>query len=649
VVISVGQSSAQVVVTPIDDGVLGEGDETVIATLSPNAAYNVGAPNSATVTIIDNMTLPTVTITATDDTATEQGPTTGMFTVSRSGGTSSALTVNYTVGGTATAGSDYQSLSGSVVISVGQSSAQVVVTPIDDGVLGEGDETVIATLSPNAAYTVGAPNSATVTIIDNSGNNTAPGSLIWAKRAGGASTGDAGLSTAVDGLGNIYATGIIRGSVTFGQGEANQTTLTSAGGDDMFVAKYDSTGALQWAKSAGGTGLDRGLSIAADGSGNIYVSGLFNGSATFGLGEVNETTLTSAGGNDIFVAQYDSSGALLWVNRAGGTGSDQGLSIAVNGFGNIYVTGLFNGSATFGQGQTNQTTLASAGSDDIFVAQFDSSGTLQWVNRAGGAGSDQGVSVTADGAGNSYLTGFFSGSATFAQGQANQTTLTTAGDRDIFVAKYDSIGTLMWAKRSGGSGTDRGFTITVDGSGNSYLSGLFNGSATFGQGQPNQTTLTSLGLDDIFVAQYDSSGVLQWVKGAGGTGSDGGVGIAVDGSGNSYLTGWFNGITHPGTATFGSGEPNETTLTSAGDRDIFVVKFDSTGLLQWATRAGAGGKSTDQGMGIAVDGSGGVYTIGYFGDNVAAASATFGQGETNQTTLTSAGGTDIFVAKYAGN
>jgi Glucodextranase, domain B/Beta-propeller repeat len=485
--------------------------------------------------------------------------------------------------------------------------------------------------------------------VNNNNSNGLPGSLLWAKRAGGTSTGEAATGTAVDGLGNVFVTGIIQGSATFGLGEVNETTLTSAGGDDIFVALYGSNGSLQWAKRAGGTGLDRGVGIAVDGSGNSYVTGVFNGSATFGLGEVNETTLTSAGGDDIFVAQYDSSGTLQWAKRAGGSGTDRGVSIAVDGSGYASVTGWFNGSATFGQGQASQATLTAAGSDEIFIAQYDSSGMLQWARRAGGSGLDQGAGIAVDSAGNVYVTGFFNGSATFAPGQANQTTLTTAGDRDLFVAKYDFIGTLVWARRSGGTGADRGFSIAVDGSGNSYVTGLFNGTATFGPGQPNQTTLSSAGLDDIFVARYDSNGTLQWVKRAGGTGSDGGLGIMVDGSGNSYLTGFFNGITHPGTATFGLGEPNQTTLTSAGDRDIFVVKYDFNGMLQWATRAGAGGPSTDQGMAIAVDGSGAVYAIGYFGDNAVGASATFGQGETNETTLTSAGGTDIFLAKYAGN
>ena len=481
-------------------------------------------------TIVDNNNVPTVTMSATGDTATEQGPTPGMFTVSRSGSTSSALTVNYTVGGTATSGSDYQSLSGSVVIPAGQSSAPIVVTPIDDGILGEGNETVVVTLTADAAYAVGAQNSGTVTIVDNDPANVTAGSLLWATQSGGPGL-DRAWAIAQDGLGNSFVTGFFNGTATFGLGEANETALASGGGDDMFVAQYDASGLLQWAKRAGGTGSDRGLGIAVDGSGNSYVTGLINGSATFGQGEVNQTTLNSAGIDDIFVAKYDSAGLLQWVRRAGGTGSDQGISIAVDGS-DTYLTGFFSGTATFGQGQTNQTTLSSAGIDDIFVAKYDSAGVLQWVRRAGGTGSDQGVGIVVDGSGHSYLTGFFSGTATFAQGQANQTTLVSAGDRDVFVAQYDSIGTLVWAKRSGGPFTDRGYYIAVDGSGNSYVTGIFNNSATFGKGEANQTTLTSAGLDDIFVAKHDASGLLQWVKRAGGAGSDGGL-----------VLGWMGSVT----------------------------------------------------------------------------------------------------------
>jgi len=463
--------------------------------------------------------------------------------------------------------------------------------------------------------------------------------LVWAKRAGGAGTGDAGTAVAVDGSGNIYVTGTFQGTATFGLGEANQTALVSAGSDDIFLARYDSNGLLQWAKRAGGSGLDRGASIAVDGSGDIYVTGFFQGTATFGVGEANQTALTSAGSDDIFLAQYDSTGTLQWAKRAGGTGLDRGAGIAVDDLGNSYVTGWFNGTATFGLGEANQTALVSAGSDDIFIAQYDSTGLLQWAGRAGSTGQDQGVGIAVDGGGNSYLTGYFNGAAVFGPGQASQTTLVSAGDRDPFVAQYDSSGLLQWVKRAGGTGADRSFSITVDESGNVYVSGLFQGTATFGLGEANQTALTSAGSDDIFVAQYDSTGLLQWAKRAGGTGSDGGLGIAVDGLGNSYVTGWFSSA-----ATFGLGEANQTALTSAGGRDIFVAQYDADGLLQWAKRAGSGATGGDQGMGIAVDGFGNSYMPGYFN-----ATATFGQGEANETMLTSAGGADIFVAKYAGN
>jgi len=176
VTISAGSSTGTITVTPINDTVV-ESDETVIVTLSANAAYSIGSPNSATVTIIsDDVGLSTVTIAATDNTATEAGPTTGTFTVSRTGSTSGALTVNYTVSGTATSGSDYNALSGSVTIPAGSSTATITVTPIND-TLVESDETVIVTLSANAAYSIGSPSSATVTIIS---DDPVPGEQISA-------------------------------------------------------------------------------------------------------------------------------------------------------------------------------------------------------------------------------------------------------------------------------------------------------------------------------------------------------------------------------------------------------------------------------------------------------------------------------------
>ena len=624
--IAAGQSTGVITVTPIDD-LLVEGSETVVVTLIADATYNIGAQNSATVTITDNDVLPTVTIAATTPTASETGPTTGVFTVSRAGSTL-ALTVNYTVSGTATPGIDYLTLAGSVVIPVGHSSATITVTPVVDSQI-ESNETVVVTLSANAAYTIGSPASATVTITD---GIVQGGNLIWAKRAGGVGGEEIG-GVAADSSGNVYVVGNFSGSAVFGSGELNETTLVSAGGDDIFIAKYNSSGNLIWAKRAGGNSDDDGSGgIAVDNSGNVFVTGNFFGSAVFAPGEANQTTLISAGGYDFFVARYDSNGNLMWVKRAGGTGDEDGDHIAVDNLGDVYVTGNFSGSAIFGSGEPNQVTLVSAGLEDIFLAKYDTSGNLVWARRAGGTSDDSGEGVTTDGSGNIYIVGDFSDAASFGSGEATQTTLVSAGEGDVFIAKYDPSGSLLWAKRAGGTGDDAGGNVGMDGSGNSYVTGGFSGSAVFGSGEANQTTLVSRGGNDIFIAKFNPSGNLVWAKRAGGTGDDGDDSneIVVDPSGNSYVAGFFSG-----SAVFGLGEANETTLVSAGLEDMFLAKYDTSGNLVWAKRAG--GTGFDTGIAIARDNSGNIYVAGDF-----SASATFGLGELNQTTFMSADSEDTF-------
>ncbi|MET3542304.1 Tfp pilus assembly major pilin PilA, partial [Pontibacter aydingkolensis] len=425
------------------------------------------------------------------------------------------------------------------------------------------------------------------------------GTLVWAKQAGNTNS-DYGRGIAVDGQGNAYVTGEFLGTATF-----EGTTLTSAGALDVFVAKYNASGTVVWAKQAGGTSSDYGRGIAVDGQGNAYVTGEFLGTATLG-----STTLTSSGGWDMFVARYDASGNALWAKNPTGTGTaDYGRSIAVDGQGNTYVTGEFYGTATFGS-----TTLTSAGGADIFVAKYDPSGTVLWALRAGGTSNELGFGIAVDGSGNAYVTGYFYGTTTL-----GSTTLTSSGGWGMFVAKYNASGTVVWAKQAGGTSFNYGRGIAVDGQGNAYVTGEFYGTATF-----EGTTLTSAGGTDVFVAKYNASGTVVWAKQAGGTSSDYGRGIAVDGQGNAYVTGEFYG-----TATF-----EGTTLTSSGGTDMFVAKYNASGTVVWAKQAG--GTSSDYGRGIAVDGSGNAYVTGYFFETVS-----FGTIE-----LISAGRNDMFVAKY---
>jgi hypothetical protein len=363
------------------------------------------------------------------------------------------------------------------------------------------------------------------------------GNWQWAKRAGG--TGhDYGQRIAMDATGNIYIIGGFFYIATFGT-----TTLTSQGDEDMFVVKLDTNGNWQWAKRAGGTSYDNGYCIAVDASENTFISGSFNGTASFGT-----TTLTSQGDEDMFVAKLDTNGNWQWAKRAGGTSGDYGSGVAGDAGGNIYITGFFYGTATFGS-----TTLTSQGMGDVFVAKLSTSGNWQWAKRAGGTSDDEENDIVVDATGNIYITGCSAGTATF-----GSTTLTSQGHYDVFVAKLDTNGNWQWAKRAGGTSDDSGFGIKADAGGNIYITGFFYDTASFGT-----TTLTSQGNMDVFIAKLDTNGNWQWAKRAGGTSADCGYSVAVDAGGNIYITGFFYG-----TAGFDS-----ITLTSQGMGDVFVAKL----------------------------------------------------------------------------
>jgi len=200
--------------------------------------------------------------------------------------------------------------------------------------------------------------------------------------------------------------------------------------------------------------------------------------------------------------------------------------------------------------------LTSSGGSDIFVAKLDINGNWLWAKQAGGTSGDSGNGIAVDANGNSYITGGFKESATF-----GTTTLTSSGyyDYDIFVPKLDIDGNWLWAKQAGGTGDEGSNSIAVDANGNSYITSGFEESVNFGT-----TTLTSSGYLDIFVAKIDHNGNWLWAKQAGGAIDDCGYGIALDANGNSYVTGVFME-----SANFGT-----TTLTSSGDRDIFVAKLE---------------------------------------------------------------------------
>jgi len=321
----------------------------------------------------------------------------------------------------------------------------------------------------------------------------------------------------------------------------------------------------------------------------------------------------------------------LWSKSFGGSGSDICNSVSVDSSDNIYITGVI-GSYTidFGGGA-----LTKAGYGDIFLAKFDSNGNHLWSKRFGGSSDDWGNSVSVDSYGNVYITGWFSNPKIDFGGGA----LKNAGDRDIFLAKFDSNGNHIWSKRFGGSGDDKGYSVSVDrlgvdSSGNVYITGYFNSSTIdFGGG-----ALTNAGgncgrnlCSDIFLAKFDSSGNHIWSKRFGGSSGDGGYSVSVDSSGNVYITGSFNSPT----IDFGGGA-----LTNAGigTSDIFLARFDSNGNHLWSKSFG--GSYWDYGQSVSVGSWDNVYITGDFESST----IDFGGGA-----LTTAGGTDIFLAKFDSN
>ena len=424
---------------------------------------------------------------------------------------------------------------------------------------------------------------------------------IWSQHFG-SSLSDYGYSVATDAAGNVFVTGSFQGTADFGGGN-----LASAGNDDIFLAKYSPTGAHLWSKRFGSYNSDRGYSVATDASGNVFVTGIFDGTVDFGGGN-----LPTAGYGDIFVAKFDPSGTHLWSHGFGSASdNDSGYSVATDAAGNVFVTGYFAGTVDFGGGP-----LVSAGNYDIFLAKFSSTGTHLWSHRFGSTAADNGYSVATDAQGSVFLTGDFQGTVDFGGGN-----LVCAGNTDVVLAKYSASGTHVWSHRYGDIGLDHGYAVATDGSGNVFVTGNFYGTVDFGGGD-----LVSAGAVDIFLAKYDTNGTELWSQRLGGDSLDIGYCLATDILGDVVVAGSFYA-----TANFGGGD-----LTSAGASDIFVAKYTAAGAHLWSQHAGS--ISTDDARGVAVDPSGDVFVTGEFFGTV-----DFGTGG-----LTAAGQWDAFLVKYVG-
>ena len=350
---------------------------------------------------------------------------------------------------------------------------------------------------------------------------------------------------------------------------------------------------IAWSSYLGGDGDDFGYGIAVDGSGNVYVAG---STASSDFPSAGGFDASLDGAIDAFVAKVDATGSsLVWSSYLGGSDSDEGYGVAVDGSDNVYLTG-YTASTDFPTTGGFDTTFGGA-PFDAFVAQVDAAGSsLLWSSYLGGSDSDIGQGVAVDGSG-VYVAGS-TASSDFPSGGGFDASLD--GTMDAFVAKVDVAGTsLLWSSYLGGTDSDVGDAVAVDSLGNVYVVG-----STSSSDLPTSGGFDASygGSEDAFVAKVDAAGTsLAWSSYLGGSDLDEGYAVAVDGGGNVYVTGFTVSPDFPSSGGF------DTTFDPSGD--AFVAKVDAVGTsLAWSSYLG--GSDFDEGYGIAVDGVGDVYVTG---------------------------------------
>lgn len=373
----------------------------------------------------------------------------------------------------------------------------------------------------------------------------------------------------------------------------------------LFVSSLQAaTPTFEWVTAGGGAKSDKTRAVTFDREGNVFFAGEATDDGTFG--DLNRTGL---GGMDFFVAKVSKEGRFLWVRSLGGSLVDRGYGVATDSKGNAYVTGHFQSA----DAQANGQTLPNAGDYDIFVAKYDSAGTLLWIKTAGGKGYDYGHGIVVDSKGDIVVTGAVAGEAKFGDVTVNAASTT----RPIFCAKYAADGTLKWVKTNGGKFSGSGHGVGVDGKDAIYIGGSGGGAGSMGSA-PIEIAKGQAGV----VLKLTPEGEGVWAATLPGMPSAGFHEITADTAGRTWCAGMFKG------------ELNGGSIKTTGDKDSdgVLAHFSPEGKLVWSHVIQ--GPATDYCLGVATDNTGRCFVTGEFSQT-----ATFaGQ------VLTSQGATDIFTA-----
>jgi PKD repeat protein len=419
-------------------------------------------------------------------------------------------------------------------------------------------------------------------------------------------------------------------------GQKQDVSYTMYGDMVSFTGAYNKKETLiidpvirQWATYYGGSDSDYGYSVAVDGSGNVYMAGTTY--STSGIASSGAYQTSKGGSDDAFLVKFNASGSRQWTTYYGGSSTEDGSSVAVDGSGNVYMAGYTYSTSGIASSGAYQTSNGGGSNYDAYLVKFNSSGSRQWATYYGGSGNDFGYSVAVDGSGNVYMSGYTTSTSGIASSGAYQTS-NGGGYSDAYLVKFNSSGSRQWATYYGGSGNDYGWSVTVDGSGNVYLAGhTYKGTSGIASSGAYQTSYGG-GEDDAYLVKFNSGGSRQWATYYGGSSFDWGYSVAVDGSGNVYMAGRTSS-----TSGIASSGAYQTSNGGGGNFDAFLVKFNSSGSRQWATYYG--GSDLDDGFSVAVDDSGNVYIIGQ-------TSSTSGIASSGAYQTSHGGGGDAFLVKF---
>jgi gliding motility-associated-like protein len=389
----------------------------------------------------------------------------------------------------------------------------------------------------------------------------------WLRSAGN-TAGEETKDAVFDSNGDLVMTGFFNG--TFNTGVS---TLTSSGNTDIFIMKTNDAGDPIWAVKAGGTGVDRANAIAKDNAGNTYITGYFQGTATFG-----SITVTGIGW-DAYAAKIDQNGNFIWVTTFGGTNGDIGHGIAVDNTGNVIVTGEYKGTATFGPDVLTSMNNSGTGAPtyDVFITKLNNAGGFIWTRDGNANQDDRGLEVTTDAAGRIYVVGQFSENITFQF--VHNSTLLNAG----FIVSFDASGNELWFDKMWG-----GQILINDikwGGNNIYITGDYqntllvediNGVQSFpAQDQYN-----------IFTARFNESGDLGWLSTNYSVNELHATQLTLDAANSVYITGEFNCTFTEMNDFYGA-----STFLSMGYEDVHYLKYNTSGAFQWGRQVA--GKQAD--------------------------------------------------------